>query len=151
MTEPLSALSGAATVFGLADILARTAKSLYVIFGELKDASKNVKLLVLELQELENLLGNVQQHVDSYSGSPFVIDDNLALPEITQALNACLFELNTLRGRVDAMDIKATDGKVKCMAKKLKWVFEEGNVTLPLRNIKRLKSHLMIALSTSGR
>lgn len=151
MTEPLSALSGAAAVFGLADILARTAKTLYVFFGEMKDASKNTKLLILELRELQGLFDNVQTYVDSYASSPFGVEDSLDLPEITQALNACLVELNILNGRVETMDIRATDGKVKCMTKKLKWVFEEGNVAIPLRNIKKLKNNLLIALSTSGR
>lgn len=146
MTDPLSAFSGAAAAVSLADVLLRSTKRLYVFFGELKDASKNTRLLLAELRDLEALFAEVRKYTNDFETSAFAVEDGEVIPEIKRALDSCEVELTGLCARVDALDIKVTDSKVKRMAKKMKFVCDQENVSRPLPNIDKARGNLMMAL-----
>jgi Fungal N-terminal domain of STAND proteins len=56
MADPLSAVANAAAIVGLVDVSFRAAKKLYVSFSAVKGASKEVKSLQNELQDINTIL-----------------------------------------------------------------------------------------------
>lgn len=56
MANTLSTVANAAAIVGLADVSFRAAKELYVFFSAVKGASKEVKSLQNELQDINTIL-----------------------------------------------------------------------------------------------
>jgi hypothetical protein len=88
--------------------------------------------------------------VNEFKASPFAADDGLAIPEVLRVLENCSAEFNDLKGFVSKAGVGPGDGKVKRMAKKLKWVVDDAKLLQSRQNLEGLKSSLCIALSTAG-
>lgn len=56
MADTLSAVANAAAIVGLADVSFRAAKEPYAFFSAVKGASKEVKSLLNELQDINTIL-----------------------------------------------------------------------------------------------
>jgi hypothetical protein len=147
MSDPLSLVASGAAVLGLADVLLRASKELYSFFHELKDASRNVALVLAELDQLGALFASAQQYTNESEAS----NDCLAIPEVSKALENCRAEFEGLRAWVEKAGVGPGDGRVKRMAKKLKWVVDDAKLSHSRQNLERLKSSLGIALSAAGR
>jgi hypothetical protein len=131
--------------------LIRTSKELYTFFADLKDASQSVRLLLIELEQLGSILASIQQYANDHESSSFAVHDGLAIPEVTGTLEACRGEFERLQTFAKAANVLPEDGKVKRMAKKLKWVFNDAKLSNSRENLERLKSSLTLALSAVGR
>jgi hypothetical protein len=110
MSDPLSLVASGAAVVGLADVLLRASRELYVFFGELKEASHNVRVMLAELDQIGSLLAGVQQCVNEFGTSPFVVEDGLSISEIAKALQACRTEFEHLRNVTRTANVQPDDG-----------------------------------------
>jgi len=66
MADTLSTVANAAAIVGLADVSFRAVKELYVFFSAVKGASKEVKSLQNELQDINTIL----RFLSDNGGSP---------------------------------------------------------------------------------
>ncbi|CAG8953393.1 hypothetical protein HYFRA_00010141 [Hymenoscyphus fraxineus] len=120
MADLVSAFSGVAAILGLVEVLLHSTKRLYVFFGELKDV---------------------------FECSSLAFEDKIHIPGVIRALNSCYLELIALYSCVKNADINDTDGKVKRMAKKMRFVSNhEEDISRSLRNIETSRKNLSTAL-----
>ncbi|CAG8979273.1 hypothetical protein HYALB_00013440 [Hymenoscyphus albidus] len=146
MADPVSAFSGVAAILGLVPVLHST-KRLYVFFGELKDVSKNIRRLLAEVETMELFLEEAREYSKVLESSALAFEDKIHIPGVIRALNSCHLELTALHSCVKDADINDTEGKVKRMAKKMRFVSNhEEDISRPLRNIETSRKNLGTAL-----
>ena len=81
----LSNLSIASNIFqtiGFADTVFQVGKNCYELFEKARSASRNIELLLLELQALLSVVAYVRIFITEHASSPFVQDDGHTLPNI---------------------------------------------------------------------
>jgi hypothetical protein len=148
MADPFSMTAG---VVSLADVVWRTSKELYAFFSAVKDASKDVQSMVIELQQFNDILTSIKAYADSFNSSAFATNDGLSASGLLANLQYCSGEFKVLKGIVEESRRCQGQGPVKKFASKVKWVFDEKKIAQSQRRLKMVKDSLNTVLSLAGR
>lgn len=81
MADPISAIAGAASIAGLADVSCRLAGSLYKSIQAVKEAPRSIKRLSKSLAKVHSLLQEVDHLVKRYSNSQSVVETDCLLQQ----------------------------------------------------------------------
>jgi hypothetical protein len=82
----LSIAANVLQIVGFADIVSKAGASLYEIFNKAKGASKDIALLLSELQALLRVVANIRVFLGEHATSPFVNEDSYCLQTINTIL-----------------------------------------------------------------
>ena len=82
----LAIASSVLQVVGFADTVFRAGKSLYELFDKARAASRNITLLLLDLQALLFIVVFVRVFVTEHASSLFAQDDGHTLPSVHEIL-----------------------------------------------------------------
>ena len=148
MGDPFTVTAG---VVSLADVLWRTSKELYGFFSDVKNASKNVQSMRLELQQLEGILLSIHKHAESYDKSLYSTEDGLSASGLLTNLQYCEAEFKGLNDIVEESRRNQGLGPVDRLASKFKWVLDEKKVTRCCQRLEKVKLLLNTVLSLDGR
>jgi len=148
MADPFSVTASAVS---LADALWRTSKELYGFFSAVKDASKDVRSMLLELQQFEDILTSIKNNAYSFNNSAFVTDDGLSASGLLTNLQYCSAEFKVLKDIVEDSRRNHGQGSVKKFASKFKWVFDEKKIAQCCQRLEKVKLLLNTVLSLAGR
>jgi len=96
----LSIVSNVLQVVGFADTVFRAGKDLYELFNKARFASRNIALMILELQSLLSVVAHVRVFIAEHGSSPFVQDDGHTLPDVHTILTLIEQGFWHLRGLV---------------------------------------------------
>lgn len=153
MADPFSSLANAAAVIGLADMLCRAGKDLYLFFSAVRAASRDIQNMLEELRQLQVIVTSVQTLATNYVNSPFAGDDGLrlSLSAIAEALKGCQVEFTFLKDLTDKAGAKQQSRAGNSLATKVKWVLDGNKITQSCQKLERLKNSLSNALSVAGR
>ncbi|MCJ1251270.1 hypothetical protein MMC30_008501 [Trapelia coarctata] len=89
MADPLSVTASVAGIVSLADILLRTGKEVYAFFSAVKEASKNIQSMLVELQQFDGILISIKKNADSFNNSLFTTDDGHSASGLLTDLQYC--------------------------------------------------------------
>jgi len=145
MADPLSTAANAAAIVGLADVACRLGKELYEFFRAVKDAPRDIQNMLQELRSLEGTLLEVRKLAVDYADSSFS-NDGLSSVLLEQTLQGCVAESKSLLALVEKVATPATSA-----IDRFKWVLDHKKVKQSLGRLQRLRTHLNMALSLSGR
>ncbi|MCJ1246656.1 hypothetical protein MMC30_003865 [Trapelia coarctata] len=151
MADPLSVAASVAGIVSLADVLWRTSRDLYGFFSAVKDASKNVQSMLLELQQFEGILTSIKNNTFSFNGSQFVTNDGLSGSGLLTNLKYCSAEFKVLKDIVEDSRRNQGQGPVKKLASQVKWVFDEKKIAQCCQRLEKVKLLLNTVLSLAGR
>ena len=151
MADPLSLVASTAGVVGLLDVLCRASRELCVFFSSVKNASKEIQNVLRELEQLNALITDIQNYVDTFKSSLFVTDDGLSPSRLISTLQACRTELDALKAMVDALRGTGQPGVVKRLASRVKWASNDKKLVRHQKKLEELKTSLNTTLSIVGR
>ena len=80
--DNLSIAANVLQVTGFADTVFRAGKGLYELFDKARSASRNITLLLFELQALLSVVASVHIFAREYASSPFAHDDSHTLTNV---------------------------------------------------------------------
>ena len=151
MGEPLSIISSAAGIIGLADVALRGGKGLYDFFNAHKDAPQNVKSLSTELKHLNDILLEIQGFSSEYCQSGLVVRDGLKLKGHLMALMQTQDHVAVLSKTIKPMEPNASQGKIKQLKYQLQWTLMKDQLERQCQDLSRHKLTLLATLSLCGR
>ncbi|PSN65835.1 hypothetical protein BS50DRAFT_621632 [Corynespora cassiicola Philippines] len=147
----LSVAANALQVINFADTVFRIGRNLYELFDKAQSASRNIALLLLELQALLSVVACVRVYIEEHASSPFAQVDGLALPNIRTLLTLIEQEFRHLR----ALFLQTTSPGQRCWSSYLpsnfKWALRDQAIADARHRFSQHTLHLNAALSVSGR
>lgn len=149
MADPISAIAGAASTAGLADVSCRLAGSLYKSIQAVKEAPRNIKRLLKSLAQLHSILQEVDNLVRRYSTSLSVVDNGLSIAALQSLLQDCKTELDEVEKAT--APFRKDSGSWKDAAKRIKWVVEMREIDLHCQVVDEMGRRIDVALSVVGR
>ena len=93
MADPFAIIGLVDTVFGLGC-------NIYAFFSSLKDAPKEIRNFVEELEVFKSVLEEVRKYVKAFTVSSFVTEDALTLDIVEIALKQCEFEFQDIHDAI---------------------------------------------------
>ena len=141
----MEAAAGIFAVIGVADVVLRTGKEVYVLVSSIKNASKAVKELQRDLEAVALLISKARAYLaDRATRSSSIVDPDdslvtkllVSFEEIHKELNAIALSSNKKRslGRLSSLS-------------KVKWIFNEKKVvtvSLRLRDHKETLTTILV-------
>ena len=150
----LDNLSVAANVFqviSFADTVFRTGKSLYELFDKTRSASKNITLLLLELQALLSVVAYVHVVITEHASSPFAQEDGHTLPNVHTILTLIEQDFLHLKGLLEKTVRSRHEGWLSLLQSNIRWALQDHDIAAARHRITRYTQNLNAALSVSGR
>lgn len=149
MADPISAIAGAASIVGLADVSCRLAGSLYKSIQAVKKAPRDIKRLSKSLAQLHSLLQDVDNLVKRYSTSLSVAQNGVSIATVQSLLQDCKTELDEVEKAT--APFRKDLGSWKDAAKRIKWVVEMREIDRHRQVVDELGRRIGVALSVVGR
>ena len=150
----LDHLSVAANVFqviNFADTVFHAGKTLYELFDKARSASRNITLLLLELQALLSVVAYVQVVITEHASSPFAQDDGHALPNVRAILTLIEQDFLYLRGLLEQTVRSRHEGWLSLLQSNVRWALKDHDIAAARHRLARYTQNLNAALSVSGR
>ena len=151
MADSVSTIVNLSAILGLADVLCRAGKELFIFFTAIKDASKDIRNVAEELQQFIALLASVKTAVEQREASALAKDDELSWSGVIKALKGCQIELSELSLFVAKSRPNQQFGKAMNFVHKVKWVLDEKKLIQSCQRLERRKLTLITALTVIGR
>ncbi|OCL15463.1 hypothetical protein AOQ84DRAFT_278910 [Glonium stellatum] len=128
MTDPLTALGGAASVVQLVDVALRFSREAYGFLCAVRDAPEDVKELRHTLHDTESYVRSLRDYINESSGSTSTTDEFGALSEpITRAIKGLcndIFQLQTIL----PPNFSTNPASRITWTQRAKWVFDKKRV-----------------------
>jgi hypothetical protein len=149
--DNLSIASNVLQVIGFADTVFRAGKDLYELFDRSRNASRNIALLLLDLQAPLSVVAHVRVFISEYASSPFALDDGHTVPNIQTILSLIEQDFRHLRGLVTQSISSRQEGWFSLLPFHLRWALNEHEVATSRQRLGQYVLNLTAALSVSGR
>jgi len=149
--ENLSIASNVLQVVGFADTVFRTGKNLYELFSKARFASRNIALMILELQALLSVVAHVRVFIAEHASSPFAQDDGHTLPDVRTILTLIEQDFWHLRGLVVQTVGSGREGWLSILKSNVRWALRDHEITAARHRLAQYAQNLTTALSISGR
>lgn len=135
----MEGLGVAASVIAVVNLSTKVAKLCMQYSFEVKDAKSDILRLHNEVEGLGNMVSSVQQLIAGPGGAKLSASEKLL-----DAVNDCSTQLKTLDIRLD-MD-NTRKAMSRCRVQALKWPFQSKEVDKVIRELKRCKATIWLAL-----
>jgi hypothetical protein len=149
--DRLSVASNVFQVVGFADTVFQAGKALYELFDKARSASRNIALLLLELQALLSVVAFVRVVIAEHAASPFAQDDGHTLPNVHTILTLIEHDFQHLRELLDHTVRSGRDSWLSLLKSNMRWALKDSDVTAAKHRLARYTQNLNAALSVSGR
>ena len=140
MADPLSTV---AAVVSLADVMIRACDGISTLVIGLNDAPHAAMRLRQTTQNIQSVLENLRLYVSEYESSDLFIEERQILPDAGKN------ELLGIRAELDLLQKflpqSGTRGKI---GQRMKWVFNEKQVSKVVRSLESRQTALMTGLQT---
>ena len=147
MGDPLSAVTSAASIAGLAEVSCRLAGSLFKSFQAIKEAPRNIWRLSKELEQLHCLLQEVDSLVKRYNSSQ--LENRLSIATVHSLLQDCKTELYEVEETT--APFRTDSSQLRDAAKRIRWVVGKPEIDRHRQALDGLGRRLGVALSVFGR
>lgn len=150
----LNNLSVTANVLQIVDFsgtVFRVGKSLYDLLDKVRSASRNIVLLLLELQVLLSVVAQVRIFITEHASSPFSQVDGHTLPNIQTILTLIEQDFRHLRGLLIQTIGSGYDGWLSLLASSIRWALKDHEIMASRHRLVQYTQNLTTALSVSGR
>lgn len=148
----IAGLSVAANIFqvvGFADAVFRAGKSLYDLFDRARSASRNISLLLQELQALLSVIAFVRVVITEHTSSPFARDDGHTLPNVRTILTLIEQDFRHLRGLLGNIIGSGREGWLSLF--NVRWALNDHEIAISKHRLAQYTQNLNATLSVIGR
>jgi hypothetical protein len=135
----MDGLSGAASVIAVVDLSAKVATLCFQYYNAVKDAKKDIIRVKDEVEQVNNILGKVQQLLGRPDSARL-----LASREVRESLDACFMQLKDLDKQLEPRKVRQAISRFGVRA--LKWPFKAKDVEKIVSNLERCKQAISLAL-----
>jgi hypothetical protein len=149
--DNLSVASNVFQVIGFADSVFRAGKTLYELFDKARAASRNIALLLLELQALLSVVAYVRVFVTEHASSPFAQEDGHTLPNVHTILTLIEQDFRHLKALLVQTIGSGREGWFGLLTSNVRWALKDGDIADSRHRLARYTQNLTAALSVSGR
>ncbi|KAF1843155.1 uncharacterized protein K460DRAFT_418272 [Cucurbitaria berberidis CBS 394.84] len=147
----LSIASNVLQIVGFSDTVFHAGKTLYELLDKARSATKNITLLLPELQVLLSIVALVHVVITEHASSPFAQDDGHTLPNIHTILTLIEQDLRHLRGLLGQSMRSGTEGWFSLLQSNIRWALKDHDITAARYRLARYTQSLNAALSITGR
>lgn len=147
----LSVVSNAFQVVGFADTVFRAGKAVYELFDKARSASRNIALLLLELQALLSVIAFVRVVISEHASSPFATEDRQTLPNIHTILTLINQDFLHLKKLVTQNVTTWNDSWLSLLQNNIRWALQDHDIAAARDRLARYSQNLNTALSAAGR
>lgn len=148
--DRLSVAANVLQIIGFSDSVFRIGKSLYELFEKAGDASRNIPLLLLDLQALLSVVTSVRVFVTKCESSPFAHEDCQPLPNIHTILTLIEQEFYYLRGIPTETLRSGRGGWLSLLFTNVRWGLRDYEIADLWHRLAQYTQNLNAALSVSG-
>lgn len=148
--DNLSVTANVLQVIGFADTVFRAGKNLYELFDKARSASRNIALLLLELQALLSIVAFVHVVINEHASSPFAQDDGHMLPNVHTILTLIEQDFRHLRGLLGQVAGSTSEGWLSLFGS-FRWALKDHEIAASRYRLAHYTQNLTAALSVSGR
>ncbi|PVI04943.1 hypothetical protein DM02DRAFT_668655 [Periconia macrospinosa] len=149
--DNLSVASNVLQVISFADTVFRVGKNLYVLFDNARSASRNISLLLHELQALLSVVASVYVVITEYASSPFAQDDGHTLPNVHTILTLIEQDFRHLRGLLGQTVSSGREGWLSSLQSNVRWALKDHEIATSRHRLSQYTQNLTAALSVLGR
>lgn len=149
--DNLSVASNVLQVVGFADAVFRAGKGLYELFDNARSASRNIALLLLELQALLSVVAFVRVVIIEYASSPFAQNDGHTLPNVQTILTLIEHDFQHLKGLIGQTVGSKLEGLLSLFQSNVRWALKDHEITATRHRLAQYTQNLTAALSVLGR
>jgi hypothetical protein len=149
--ENLSVCANVFQVIGFADTVFRVGKSLYELCDNARSASRNIALLLLELQALLSVMVSVRVVIMEHASSPFAQDDGHALPDIQTILTLIEHDFRHLKELLGLTVGCKRENWLASVHRNIQWALKDHEIMASRHRLAQYTQNLTAALSTIGR
>lgn len=152
--SPLDGLSIAANVLQItafADTVFRAGRNLYELFDKARSASRNISLLLFELQALLSVVASVHVFATEYASSPFACDDGHTLANIHTILTLIDQDFRHVKGVLVRTVGSGRQGWLSSFRSSILWALKDEEIMASRQRLSQYTQNLTTALSISGR
>ncbi len=142
----MSTVASAAAFVGLADVLCRASRMLYVFFAAVKDAPQEVRRLLAELNSLETVFAAVKAYGTQLEKSSILTS---TIHTQSNTLKSCQDVFNGLERIAKTASALRSRGRVMNIVKQFEWVLDRKEVIESCQRLERLKLNLVLALQAA--
>ncbi|KAF2874252.1 hypothetical protein BDV95DRAFT_327923 [Massariosphaeria phaeospora] len=147
----LSVASNVLQVISFADTVFRTGKTLYELLDKARSASRNIVLLLLELQALLSVIASVRVVVDEHASSPFAQEDGHTMPNIGIILTLIEDDFSHLKGLLVQTAGSGRESWFSLFQSNIQWAFKDHDIAAARHRLARYTQNLNATLSVLGR
>jgi hypothetical protein len=149
--EGLSLAANVLQVVGFADTIFRAGTNLYELFAKARTASRNVTLLLSELQTLLRVIANIRMFLNEHAASLFANEDSYSLHTVKTILTLIEHDFRLLKNMIaKIVPIRPASWYLTLM-NGIRWALDQNEVDSACQRLSRYTSSLTAALSVSGR
>jgi len=135
MTDPITALGGAAAATQFIACGIKICQVMCRIYGKVDDAPARVRDQIQQVEEMVSIVGLVERN------SALQVD-----PQISSILDRCLSRAKKIQDRLKLVSIADRDGRMRKLKKNVSAVFNEKEIAAMLEDLERWNGLLIIRI-----
>lgn len=147
----LSVTANILQVVGFADTVFRVGQSLYEVIDTARQASRNIALLLHQLQALLSVVALVNIFLAEHQSSSFALDDGHVLPNIQTLLLLIEQDFRHLKGILGEGSRSTRAGWLASLQTGLWWALKDKDIADARHRLSQYTQQLTAALSATGR
>ena len=146
-------MAEAIAIVGLVDATLSLSSKLYAFVRSVRGASKEIKALLEELQQLDTVFPLVKSYVEKKCLKPseYTEQDNILQNVLHTTLQACMAEFKSLLRILRRLDTSEEDWALANMVNRVAWTFKVADIEKATLRLGTRKQALSFVISLSGR
>lgn len=137
------------SIFELTCTVLELSQKLYKFFNAIRDAPEEIRGYLSALEAIRRVFVDIQEYVEMYQLSAFVMEDGVRLRVIELALNDCEQEFALQLSFIEDSRPENASSFFAKAKKKVQWVFKKEIIEGLTRKLEKLQSLLSLAVATS--
>ena len=147
----LSVAANVLQVIDFAPTVFHAGKVLYELFDKAGSASRNIALLLLDLQSLPSVVAYVRVFITEHASSPFAQDDVHTLPNVNTMLTLIEQDFRLMKRLVVQTVGSGRGSWLSLVTSNVRWALNDHEIAASRHRLAHYTQNLTAALSVSGK